>query len=409
MRIIYLHQYYVSPDEAGGTRSYEMAREAVARGHEVHMVTTDRTGGGRGWTRTAESGIHVHRYPVAYSSKMGYIRRIRAFFEFAWAASQKAAKLPGDVVYATSTPLTIAFPGVHAARKHSIPMVFEVRDLWPETPIAVGALRNPLTIAAARWLERFAYRNAAHIVALSPGMKEGVVRTGYPAEKVTVLPNISDRKRFGVSAEVGIEFRRRYAWLQDRPLVVYAGALGVVNRVDYLARLAQAVARRDPEIRFLVVGSGKEEEKVRRVAGELAVLDRNFFMLPPVPKADMPAILSAADMCTSVVQDTKEMWNNCANKVFDAHAAGRPILINHQGWHADRIRETGCGLVLHPQDVESSADELVAAIRDRGWLDRACAASRRVAKERFDRDTLAAQWVSVVTAAAGTTRTRAAA
>jgi len=410
MKIIYLHQYFNTPSMAGGTRSYEMARRLVERGHEVHMVTSRCDGDAsgrheRGWTETDEAGIRVHWCSVPYSNHMSYRRRIGAFLKFSRLAAHKAATLRGDVVFATSTPLTIALPGVYAARRRSIPMVFEVRDLWPEMPIAVGALKSPLTIAAARRLERFAYRNAAQIVALSPGMKEGVVATGYPAENVTVIPNGCDLSMFRVPKETGVDFRYRQKWLRDRPLVVYTGTLGTINGVEYLARLAAAVRHRDVGIRFLVIGSGREEEKVQQTARRLRVLGRNFFMWPSLSKSQIPAVLSAADMAASVFLDIPQMWNNSANKVFDALAAGRPTVINHEGWHADRIRQTGCGLVLDPRDLESAADSLVGAIRDDQWLARAQAAAARVAEEQFNRDRLAEQLESVLLRAVGHCRT----
>jgi len=406
MKIIYLHQYFNTPSMAGGTRSYEMARRLLERGHEVHMVTSRCDGeASSNWTDTVEAGIRVHWCSVPYSNHMSYRRRIGAFVKFSQLAARKAASLPGDVVLATSTPLTIALPGVYAARRQSIPMVFEVRDLWPEMPVAVGALKNPLMIRAARRLERFAYRNAAQIVALSPGMKDGVVATGYPAEKVTVIPNACDLSLFRVPKETGVAFRYRQKWLRDRPLVVYTGTLGTINGVDYLARLAAAVRQRDVGIRILVVGSGREEEKVRETARRLRVLGRNFFMWPSLPKDQIPAVLSAADMAASVFLDIPQMWNNSANKVFDALAAGRPTVINHEGWHADRIRQTGCGLVLDPKDLDSAADSLVGAIRDKQWLANARAAATRVAEERFDRDELAEQLESVLLRAVGEHRT----
>ncbi|NUQ66442.1 MAG: glycosyltransferase family 4 protein [Pirellulales bacterium] len=355
MRILYLHQYFTTPAMPGGTRSYEMARRLVASGHEVHLITADRQAHGGAWRETDEAGIHVHWCAVPYSNHMDYRRRIQAFFQFAWRAAQRAAGLPGDIIFASSTPLTIALPAVWAARKKSVPMVFEVRDLWPEMPIAIGALRSRPAIAAARWLERFAYRNAAHVVALSPGMKQGVVATGYPEDRVTVIPNSCDLRLFRVNPEVGLAFRQRCHWLQHRPLVVYAGTLNRLNDVVYLAKLAALVGQREPEVRFLVVGEGSNRQDLREEAENLGVLDRNFFMMPMVPKADVPAVLSAADMATSLFVDVRQMWSNSANKVFDALAAGRPIAINHKGWLADLIDETGCGLVLDPHDPTSSA------------------------------------------------------
>lgn len=393
MRILYLHQYFTTPAMPGATRSYEMARRLVALGHEVTMVTSHReqnAGRGRGWFQTEESGIQVHWLPVPYSNRMAYRDRLRAFAHFAWAAGRRAAGIGGDVVFATSTPLTIALPGIYAARRAAIPLVFEVRDLWPTVPIALGALRNPLAIAAARRLERLAYHHSARVVALSPEMKAGVVEAGYPAERVVVIPNGCDLDTFDVDPEMGLALRRRYEWLQDRPLVVYTGTLGQVNGVEYLAWLAAATHRIDPSVRFLVIGEGREEERVRATAGELRVLDKNFFMLPSIRKSEIPGWLSAADIATSLVIDVRELWANSANKVFDALAGGRPVAVNHEGWLATLLRETGAGLVLDAGDTALAAAQIVQALNDRRWLERAGEAARETARARFDRDRLAA-------------------
>ena len=197
MKITYIHQYFNTRDMSGGTRSYEMARRLVSMGHEVTMITSWRSSHvGTHWFETDESGIKVLWLPVKYSNHMSYAARVRAFFRFAFGAARKAASLPADVVFATSTPLTIAFPGIFAAKALNVPMVFEVRDLWPELPIAIGALKNSMLKYAAVRLERFAYNNSSRIIALSPGMRDGVVRSGYSENRVTVIPNSADLELF---------------------------------------------------------------------------------------------------------------------------------------------------------------------------------------------------------------------
>jgi glycosyltransferase involved in cell wall biosynthesis len=222
MRIVYLHQYFVTPQMAGGSRSYEMARRLVVAGHEVHMVTSDRDAADAKvpWRHSVEAGIHVHWTPIAYDNRMSYGARMRAFLRFAWRAARKAVALRGDVVFATSTPLTIAIPAVYAARRLRVPMVFEVRDLWPEVPIAIGAIRSPAAIWAARWLERLAYRNASRVVALAPGMRDSVVATGYPRERVAVIPNGCDFDLFA-DPDAGVRLREHFSWLGSRPLLVF--------------------------------------------------------------------------------------------------------------------------------------------------------------------------------------------
>ena len=406
MRIVYLHQHFTTPAMQGSTRSYEMARRMAAMGHDVQMVTADRAASPtakRAWRTSDESGFVVHWFPAAYSNRMNAQARIGAFARFAIAASKKAVELGGDVVFATSAPLTIAIPALAARWRRGAPYVFEVRDLWPETPIAMGALRNPLAKFTARRLERIAYRRAAEIVALSPEMKQGVVRCGVPAERVTVIPNSCDFDLFSVEAGAGQAFREAHDWLKNRPLVVYTGALGRVNGVAYLARVAAAARSRMPELRFLVVGDGCEEAIVREAAQALGVWEQNFFMLPPVAKRDVPAILSAADIATSVTIDAPALWANSANKVFDALAAGRPIAINHEGWLADLIRRHGAGLVLPPNDFEAAAG-MLTAVTNRQWRQHAGRASKRLGREQFDRDLLARKLEAVLARAAGRER-----
>lgn len=397
MRILYLHQYFNLPSDPGGTRSYEMARRLVKYGHEVFMITSDRRGKfqTKGWQVTKETGIEVHWLPVPYDNRMSYGQRIKAFVTFAIASARRAAAIPADVVFATSTPLTIAIPGIYASQKQKIPMVFEVRDLWPELPIAMGALKGPL-IPLARWLERFAYNNSSRIVALSSGMRDGVRRTGYPLSNIHIIPNSSDLELFSLPKEAGELFRNANSWLKNNPLVIYAGTLGKINGVSYLAYLAAEVRKLAPEIRFLVVGGGAEEKIVRDTAADLGVLNETFFMLPSIPKREMPNILAAANIASSVFINLPEMWANSANKFFDALAAGTPVAINYAGWQADLLKETGAGLVLPYDDLPTAARMLTEFIHDEERLEQAGKAARKLAETKFNRDILAKQLETVL-------------
>ncbi|MBU8921206.1 MAG: glycosyltransferase family 4 protein [Bacteroidales bacterium] len=389
MRIIYLHQYFNTPKMEGGTRSYEMARRLVANGHEVHIITSDRKPStSKSWYNSKEEGINVHWLPLPYSNSMSNAARVRAFAKFVGLSFRKALEVPGDLVFASSTPLTIALPAIWAARKRKLPVVFEVRDLWPELPIAVGAIKNSAAIFCARWLENFAYMNSEHIVALSPGMQEGIIATGYPAERVTVIPNCCDIEMFS-PAKLESNPPLDLSWLAGRPLVVYAGTMGFINGVDYLARLAEAVLPLDPGIRFLIVGSGKMKKKVVAVATKSGVLGENFFMLDGVPKEQVPTLLSAATIASSLFVDLEPMWSNSANKFFDALAASKPIMINYRGWQAELIEEHGAGIVLPINDISSAAKTLVKRIRNKDWLRNAGEAAATLANNKFARNNLA--------------------
>lgn len=398
MKIIYLHQYFNTPSMYGSTRSYEMGLRLAKKGHEVHIVTTDRKGKvtKKGWKTTDEAGMSVHWYPVSYSNKMEFRERVNAFIKFACVSALKASDLKGDVVFATSTPLTIALPGIYTKWIKQIPLVFEVRDLWPELPIAIGALQNKALITLAKGLEKVTYRQSAEIVALSPGMEEGIIKTGCTKNNVHVIPNSSDIDFFNVSSRHGEKFRKSNKWLQDRPLVIYAGTFGAINDVSYLVDLAANLIKKDPEIRLLAVGRGQEWEKVKDYAIDLGVYRKNFYMMESIAKKKMPSVLSAADIATSLFIDLKEMWANSANKFFDAFASGTPIAINYGGWQANLLQEENAGLVLQPDKIEQASDKLIKKIRDEKWLKRAGANAHKIAIEQFSRDKLAEQLEDVL-------------
>ncbi|PJI34513.1 glycosyltransferase WbuB [Acinetobacter haemolyticus] len=392
MRILYFHQYFNTPDMSGGTRSYEMARRLVAAGHEVHIITswlkeTDE----KTWFTTVEAGIHVHWFPNFYNNKMSYAERVKAFFRFAYHATKKGKSLEADLVFATSTPLTIAIPAIFTARSLKVPMVFEVRDLWPELPIAMGALNNKLAQKLAYQLEDWAYKNSSSIVALSPGMKDGIVKTGYPKERVAIIPNSSDNELFTIDPELAQKFRDKYEWLQDRPLIVYTGTFGHINGVGYLVEVAEQLKQLNPEIRILLVGDGIEFEKVELLAKEKAVLNVNLFMMKQMPKKQIPVVLNAATLCTALFIDKPEMRANSANKFFDALAASTPILINYGGWMVDLIERNQCGLVTWNKSTDQAAKEIVSLIADENRLNEYALNAKKLAMTQFNRDELAAQ------------------
>jgi glycosyltransferase involved in cell wall biosynthesis len=398
MKVIYLHQYFNTPEMSGGTRSYEMARRIVAAGNEVHMITSVREKESRrkGWFQTEEAGIKVHWYPVLYSNDMGFVQRVRAFLAFALAARKKTLELDGDIIFASSTPLTIALPAVLAARKKKIPMVFEVRDLWPEMPIAVGALKNPLLCFGAQRLEHWAYHNAAAVVALSPGMKEGVIRTGYPAEQVAVIPNSSDNSEFKYNPVAAARFRAERDWLGDKPLVVYTGTFGSTNGVGYMVLVAKELLAIGSDVRILLVGEGAEKAKIVEQAKLSDVLGINLFIEDKLPKRKIPALLAAADMASALFIDLPEMRPNSANKFFDALASGTPLLLNYGGWMHEMVNSHGCGIAMWQQSITEVAKELDQKLHDNAWLERSGAAARQLAEQRFDRDLLAEQLISVL-------------
>lgn len=383
------------------TRAYEFARRLIEMGHEVTVVTSagylpEEYKALRHTTLVDIEGVPAIIIPVLYSNYMSFPRRIRAFVQFALLAAWVCMRQSADVVYASSAPLTIAIPAMAASKWQGIPMVFEVRDLWPELPIAVGALRNPIAKALARGLEWVAYHSAKHIVALSPGMAEGVIRRGIAPDRVTVVPNSSDVDLFDVPEITGEPIREQLGLAPKQPLIVYAGTFGLLNNVGFMVDIAVEMRAIAPDIRFLLIGSGAQFEQVTKKAQMLGVLDTNLYIWKPMPKKQIPMILSAATITTSLFLPMREMWNNSANKVFDSFAAQRPIAINHGGWLAELLERTGAGIRISDQDAQLAAQELAAFAHDDARLERAHLASRQLAYNEFNRDRLAALLESIL-------------
>lgn len=406
MRILYIHQYFASLQSHAGTRSYEFARRFIAHGHEVCVITSpahlpDEYKQIDKRTRTVIDGVPVAIIPVPYSNDMSFRRRIWAFFRFAVLASLEAMRHPPDVVFATSTPLTIAIPAIIARLRHRVPMVLEIRDLWPEVPITVGALKNPVARWLAQTLEWVAYHAAAHIVALSPGMAAGVMRRGIPASRVTTIPNSCDRELFDVPAERGLPIREKLGLIPDQPLVVYAGTFGIINGVDYLVDVADTMREIAPEVRFLLVGAGAKRQFTEDKARKLGVLDKNLWIWEPVPKTKLVDVTAASTITTSLFLPIKEMENNSANKFFDSLAAAKPIAINYGGWQADLLNKSGAGLVLPPAAPQQGARMLAGFVRDPARVAAASGAARELARTRFDRDAMAQQLETILREVAG--------
>ncbi|MGG5872988.1 glycosyltransferase family 4 protein [Pseudomonas peli] len=364
MNILYLHQYFTTPEHIGGVRSYQFARRLVEAGHGVDMITSTAffPVQRRSWWRWVSQhdvdGIKVHAIHVEYGNHMGFTRRILAFLLFMLVSSVYALSLPRrNLVYASSTPLTIAVPAlVYCAFKRA-PMVFEVRDLWPDIPIAMGVIRSKFLIKLLYGFERHIYRVARKVVVLSSGMRDELLIKKVAAEKIVVIPNACDLDEFAATTPVADPFQELRNLVGWR-ICIYAGTFGYVNNLDYLLDLAGQIKACAGRVKFILVGDGMEKQHLlQRIVKE--ELQEYVIFMPAVSKRELIGYLKAADACLSIVRNVPELYNNSANKFFDSLAAGKPIIINHGGWQAKVIEENGIGLVLG-QNKQDSALRLLA-------------------------------------------------
>lgn len=399
MNLLYIHQYFATPRGATGTRSYEFARRWVAGGHRVVVLTTQaqltpedfREGGAeepdrpRRTQRLRFDGVEVLARRIPYHQTMSRAARVMAFLRFmAWATARTLLSRNVDVVFATSTPLSVGIPALCAWWLRRRPFVFEVRDLWPDLPIAFGAVRAKPWIALLRALERWIYNGARGIVALAPGPADLIRSRRRIREGVIVVPNAADLDFFRPDVD-GSQVRRRWKW-QDRFVLIHAGAMGPANGLDAVLRVANML-RDDPEILFVLVGEGGERARLEQEAKRKELT--NVMFLDRRPKTELPSLLAAADVCLVTVAPLSIMEHNSANKLFDALSAGRPVLINYAGWQRDLIEEAGAGYGCSMGDDAALAERVRLLKADRAALAAMGRRARYLAETHFDRDVLA--------------------
>jgi glycosyltransferase involved in cell wall biosynthesis len=399
MRVLYIHQFFATRDsDLGLIRSYEFARRWTSEGHSVTVVTSSsrlpEEFQRRLFSHGDVEGIDVRSVRVAYSNFMSYTRRIWSFLLFTVGAAWLAMRAPKpDVVLATSTPLTVGVPAYIVSRLRRVPLVFEVRDLWPEAAIQMGALsRGGLLARGAKWLERRLYHASAEVVGLSPGMVEGIEAEGVAAERVTMIPNSSDLDLFH-PGEKDAELVERYH-LEGRFVVGYAGAIGPSNALE--AQVPEAArtlaARGRDDIAFLIAGDGKSIPALRELTKDLP----SVVLAGSAPKREIPRLTRTADLLMVLFADVPILASNSPNKFFDALASGRPVLVNSDGWTRGLVETNDCGVYVKAGDGVAMADAIERLADDADT--RACmgANARALAEREFGRDDLAERMLQVL-------------
>lgn len=401
MRLIYFHQHFSTPKGSVGIRSYEMARRLLAFGHQVTMVCGSYGGGETGLTqpfvrgsrRGTVDGIDIVEFDLAYSNTDGFVKRAMTFAKFALRSIGLVFSERYDVLFATTTPLTAGIPGILARWLRGKPFVFEVRDLWPELPRAMGVIRNPVVLWAMSFLEWASYRSANRLVGLSPGIVDGIARRGVLRDRIALVPNGCDLDIFAMPVK---SWRPEQIKATDL-MAVFAGTHGIANGLGAVLDAAAELKRRGrDDIKLLLIGQGKLKAELQLRAQREGLC--NVVFHEPVNKAKLSGLMAATDLGLQVLSDVPAFYYGTSpNKFFDYIAAGLPVLNNYPGWLADMIREHQCGFAVPPSNPIAFADALEQAAADRGLLKEMGRRGRELANQKFKRELLADKWVDWVT------------
>ena len=393
VKIIYLHQYFRTPNQWGSTRSYYFAQAMREAGHEVHMICM---GEGHKYQVKESEGIILHQLPVSYDQSDGYWSRVRSFMSYARQAYKISKKLCRNkavpsLIYASSTPLTVGISALILKKTKGIPYYFEVRDLWPEAPVHLGIIKNKGLIKLLYILTRKIYKNAEKIISLSPGIIEGIKKYNIQTP-IVLLSNFSDLNLFQpMEAHPG--WKAKY--LNDHEKgIIYFGALGYANHLAYFINLAEAC--QDLNLKFFIVGDGSEKETLAQLIFQKKL--NNICMLPPLPKAELPELLSIMDFSYISFLHLPILETCSPNKFFDSLASGKITISNTSGWMAETINENQCGFYAPPEEISVFRDKIQVYLEDAQLLKQHQSNARKLAMEKYNAALICQELIKIIPA-----------
>lgn len=403
MKILYFHQHFSTPKGSAGIRSYAMAQSLIRNGHQVTMVCGSFGAGQTGLTqpfnkgmrRGMVDGIDIIEFELPYSNALSFLKRILIFLSFAFKSIKVALTEQYDVVFATTTPLTAGIPGIFAKWFRRKPFVFEVRDLWPELPKAMGVIKNPIVLWMMSVLEWTSYHSADRLVGLSPGIVDGIIKRGIAPEKVASIPNGCDLDIFASEHQAW-----RPEGVQPTDLMaIFTGTHGLANGLNaVLDAAAELKKRQRTDIKLVLVGDGMQKKALLERAVELQ-LD-NVIFHDPVNKAKLAGLMASADIGLQVLANVPAFYYGTSpNKFFDYISAGLPVLNNYPGWLAELITKEQCGFAVPPENPQAFADALEQAANQREKLIEMGRNGQQVAREQFNRSILSQKFSDWVTGA----------
>ncbi len=378
MNILYIHQYFRTPEEGGCVRSYHLAKGLIAKGHTVTMVTAHN---GADETKNIE-GITVHYLSAPYDNSFSFFKRIRAFITFLVKAISVSAKTYDiNLAYVMTTPLSTGVIALWVKHFRKIPYIFEVGDLWPEVPVKMRILKNPLLKYLAYWLERKVYKNAAKIVALSPEIKSYIAQI-VPHKQIYTVPNFCDNENFAPTVSSSRNLK-----------ILYAGTIGLANHLEYLIDVAKACKLNQLPVHFTIVGDGARKPLIETLAKDYS----NISVLPFCNQTELKRIIDEHDAFFVCFQNIPVLHSGSPNKLFDGLASGKLIVSNLSGWTKDLIEQSKCGFYYTPEKPGEFIDKIKPFLDSEALLINAQKNAREVAEKYFEKNTFVTTLDQIIT------------
>jgi len=404
MHILIVHQYYLHKEGAGGSRWNQFAKYWSQRGHQItvitgmlEIITTKKFPEYKGrFIVTEHDGpnIIVKRCHVSEAYNKSFVGRAWAYLSFVLSSILAGlfVKKP-DVIICTSPPLTVGLTGWALSRFKRIPMVFEVRDLWPESAIDTGVLTSKWLIRLSYWLERKSYDSASWINVLTPAFEKALIeKKGIQPDRISMIPN-------GADADI-IKPGPRDNWVRkkynfdDKFVVTYVGAHGLANGLMQLIEAGKILKQIDSQVQIVLVGDGMEKPKLIDAVKKFK-LD-NVSLIDPVPKSQIGDYINASDVCTAVLKKRDIFKTVYPNKVFDYMCAEKPIIIGIDGMARKLVEDAGAGIFADPESPQVFVQAVVFLKENPQKLNIFGENGRRFVQENFSRKVLSDRYLKII-------------
>lgn len=361
MKILYLSQYFPPEIGATQTRAYEMASNLVALGHQVTVLTEmpNHPAGiippeYRGKFRAVEemNGIQVVRNWVLASPTKDFQGRMQFYLSFMGTSVLNSMFLKGggyDVVYATSPPLFVGVAGLMIAKMRRIPFVLEVRDLWPESAIELGFLKNPRSRKIGYAIAKMCHNKAVSVVCVTEGIRKALIEKNIPEEKIFLIRNGTNPERYHYIVDPELE--ARLGW-QSKFIALYAGVHGVAQGLETALEAASILAEKQ-DIQFAFIGEGPCKNDLVKSAADRGLNNVDF--LPQVATDEISKYISLSNVCIVPLRKKELFKGALPSKIFDNWSCGKPIILSIDGEARKELEDAQGGVYVEPEDSEGMA------------------------------------------------------
>lgn len=403
MKVLYVSQYFPPEIGAPAARVHSLSREWVKQGHDVTVLTafahhpTGVKARADRWciTRREKSdGIKVVRSYVYATANSGTVRRMASFASFMAAATAIGSVRVSrpDVVIATSPQLLCGCAGWMLAKRFGCPFVFEVRDLWPESIMAVGAMKENFVVRSLKRVARQLYQRSQCIVTVGEGYRQDIIdRYDVPLAKIHSIPNGIDTHLFRPGNRLN-QIRARFGW-GKRFVAAYVGTHGMAHGLQHVLQAAKTL-KDHPDILFVFIGEGAEKATLKRMASDLHLDNVQF--IDPQPRESLTDFYAACDVGLVCLKDQKLFQRVLPSKIFEYLGSARPVLISVRGEARNVIEDAGAGVFVEPENADALARSILDMARNPAGIRAMGESGHRFVNRFFDRNVLALKFLNDV-------------